>query len=228
MSQRRDIRGFVRRVARLPGNSRVRRNEPAVTPTAVSPNRAAAPAAMRRQPTPFRASSPPTSSVTFVLRGAAFASGFGTPESRRPPPPGPFAKVLMSLGREHERRHLERFPNACDLGGLPIGELDSQGVQTIDDLLSGHDVESLAELERPWGKRRKKVGPAAERILASARALAESRPIVLEAPAIPPRLSPLRSGLAGWRATSRRPPSASGPAPARTRARGSASGPSAT
>jgi hypothetical protein len=36
-------------------------------------------------------------------------------------PPGPFAKVLMNLGREHERRHLERFPEACDLGGLPIG-----------------------------------------------------------------------------------------------------------
>jgi hypothetical protein len=37
-------------------------------------------------------------------------------------PPGPFAELLMSLGREHERRHLARFPNALDLGGLPIAE----------------------------------------------------------------------------------------------------------
>jgi predicted RecB family nuclease len=66
-----------------------------------------------------------------------------------------------------------------------IGELDSRGVQTIEDLLSRYDAGSLAELERPWGRRRKKVGPTAERILASARALAEKQPIVLQAPAIP-------------------------------------------
>ena len=45
MSQRRGIRGFVRRLARLPGNGRVRRDEPAATPKAVSPNQATAPAA---------------------------------------------------------------------------------------------------------------------------------------------------------------------------------------
>jgi len=37
-------------------------------------------------------------------------------------PPGPYARVLMELGLEHERRHLERFPNHVDLGRVPWGE----------------------------------------------------------------------------------------------------------
>ncbi|MGH2950934.1 MAG: PD-(D/E)XK nuclease family protein, partial [Solirubrobacterales bacterium] len=54
-----------------------------------------------------------------------------------------------------------------------IGELERGGVETIDQLLERHDAESLAEVERPWGRRMQKVGPdAAARTLASARALA--------------------------------------------------------
>ena len=45
--------------------------------------------------------------------------------------------------------------------------------------------DSLAELERPWGRRRQQVGLKSGRILASARALAENRPIVLKEPADP-------------------------------------------
>jgi predicted RecB family nuclease len=37
-------------------------------------------------------------------------------------PPGPFAELLMRLGREHEERHLKQFPNHLDLGRLPIAE----------------------------------------------------------------------------------------------------------
>ena len=37
-------------------------------------------------------------------------------------PPGPYARVLMDLGLEHERRHLTRFPDHIDLGRLPIAE----------------------------------------------------------------------------------------------------------
>jgi predicted RecB family nuclease len=37
-------------------------------------------------------------------------------------PPGPYAQVLMDLGREHELRHVARFPNHLDLGHLPIAE----------------------------------------------------------------------------------------------------------
>ena len=36
-------------------------------------------------------------------------------------PPSAFGEVLMRLGIEHERRHLERFPNHIDLGELPLG-----------------------------------------------------------------------------------------------------------
>lgn len=36
-----------------------------------------------------------------------------------PDPPGVFSEMLMRLGIEHERRHLERFPNAVDIGELP-------------------------------------------------------------------------------------------------------------
>jgi len=37
-------------------------------------------------------------------------------------PPGPFAELLMRLGREHEARHLNCFPDHLDLGHLPIAE----------------------------------------------------------------------------------------------------------
>jgi predicted RecB family nuclease len=66
-----------------------------------------------------------------------------------------------------------------------IGELEAQGVETIDQLLERFDEERLAELERPWGTRRMKVGEGARRILVSARALATGKPIVLKPPAIP-------------------------------------------
>ena len=66
-----------------------------------------------------------------------------------------------------------------------VSELESRGVETYDQLLDRYDADSLAELERPWGKRRQAVGPQAERILTSARALATGEPIVLKAPAIP-------------------------------------------
>jgi predicted RecB family nuclease len=66
-----------------------------------------------------------------------------------------------------------------------ITELEAQGVETIDELLERFDEERLAELERPWGKKRMKVGAGAGRILASARALGTGKPIVLKPPVIP-------------------------------------------
>jgi predicted RecB family nuclease len=66
-----------------------------------------------------------------------------------------------------------------------IAELENQGVETIDQLLERFDEERLAELERPWGKRRMKVGAGAGRILASAGALATGEPIALRPPTIP-------------------------------------------
>lgn len=65
------------------------------------------------------------------------------------------------------------------------GELERRGVESIDQLLDRYDAESLAEVDRPWGTGRKKVGEGAGRVLASARALAEGRPIVLKRPDIP-------------------------------------------
>jgi predicted RecB family nuclease len=84
--------------------------------------------------------------------------------------------------RAVERRSVGLLPWA---GTGLIGELERRGTATIDQLLEDYDAESLAELERPWGKGTKAVGDAAPRILASARALAENRPIVLSSPAIP-------------------------------------------
>jgi predicted RecB family nuclease len=66
-----------------------------------------------------------------------------------------------------------------------IAELESRGVETLDQLLDGFAEASLAEVERPWGKRQTKVGEGAGRILASARALATGKPIGLKPPAIP-------------------------------------------
>lgn len=66
-----------------------------------------------------------------------------------------------------------------------LGEFQAQGIETIDQLLERVDEASLAELERPWGKRRMKVGAKAARLLAGARAIQGGEPIVLSPPAIP-------------------------------------------
>ena len=96
--------------------------------------------------------------------------------------------------RAEERRSVGLLPW---LGvGLPA-ELERRGVETIDELLARYDAESLAEVERPWGRRMQKVGDGAERILAGARALAENRPIVLKAPAIPEHPSYVMFDLEG-------------------------------
>jgi predicted RecB family nuclease len=84
--------------------------------------------------------------------------------------------------RAVERRSVGLLPWA---GTGLIDELERRGTETFDQLLENYDAETLAELERPWGRKTKQVGDAAPRILASARALAEDRPIVLKPPAIP-------------------------------------------
>jgi predicted RecB family nuclease len=66
-----------------------------------------------------------------------------------------------------------------------LGEFQAQGIETIDQLLERFDEEGLAELERPWGKRRMKVGSKAARILTGARAIKGGKQIVLKPPAIP-------------------------------------------
>jgi len=92
-------------------------------------------------------------------------------------------------------RYFERcWPAAVaqrSIGLLPrvdrglIGELTARGVTTLDELLERFDSESLATLDRPRGSGRAPVGNRADRILLSARALVENRPIVLETPAFP-------------------------------------------
>jgi predicted RecB family nuclease len=96
--------------------------------------------------------------------------------------------------RAVERRSVGLLPWA---GAGLAGELERRGVETVDQLLERYDAESLAEVERPWGDGTKKVGEAAPRILASARALAERRSIVLEAPAIPEHPSYVMFDLEG-------------------------------
>jgi predicted RecB family nuclease len=78
-----------------------------------------------------------------------------------------------------------------------VAELESMGVRSYDELLERFDAERLAELERPWGKRRQAVGPQAERVLTSARALATGEPIVLKPPAIPEHPSYVMFDLEG-------------------------------
>jgi predicted RecB family nuclease len=96
--------------------------------------------------------------------------------------------------RATERRSVGLLPWA---GTALTGELERRGTETIDQLLARYDAESLAEVERPWGKRKKKIGEDAERILASASALAEERPIVLKPPAIPEHPSYVMFDLEG-------------------------------
>lgn len=92
------------------------------------------------------------------------------------------------------RRSVGLLPRA---GVGLIGELERRGVLTIDQLLDSYDAETLAEVERPWGNTTKKLGDAANRILASARALAEDRVIVVQQPHIPDHLSYVMFDLEG-------------------------------
>ena len=63
--------------------------------------------------------------------------------------------------------------------------LHDQGICTWQDLLSKFDVQSLAELKRPWGARMQRVGRNAEGILRSAQALQNGKEIAISRPAIP-------------------------------------------
>jgi len=96
--------------------------------------------------------------------------------------------------RAVERRSVGLLPWA---GAGLTGELERRGAETIDELLARYDEHALAEVERPWGKGTKRVGDAAPRLLASARALAEGRVIVIKPSAIPDRPSYVMFDLEG-------------------------------
>lgn len=64
-------------------------------------------------------------------------------------------------------------------------KLNSMGVRSQKELLTGFDVVSLSELKRPYGKREQRVGKAAERILQSAEVMEAQKPRILASPAIP-------------------------------------------
>lgn len=61
------------------------------------------------------------------------------------------------------------------------------GVHTMDDLLLNLDEARLADFKRPWGKGLRRVGDSGPAILRNARALAERKELLLQAPAIPGR-----------------------------------------
>ena len=48
-------------------------------------------------------------------------------------PPGAFAETLMRLGIEHERRHLERFGGALDIGELPREEQREATIAAVEE-----------------------------------------------------------------------------------------------
>jgi predicted RecB family nuclease len=63
--------------------------------------------------------------------------------------------------------------------------LSEQGSASIPELLDKFNEESLAELERPWGAKKQRVGKRAESILRSADALMSGETILLKEPFIP-------------------------------------------
>ncbi len=64
-------------------------------------------------------------------------------------------------------------------------ELHERGIATVDQLLAGVGEAELAEIETPWGRRTRKVGANAERILEAAGAAQAGREVVLRPPAVP-------------------------------------------
>lgn len=63
--------------------------------------------------------------------------------------------------------------------------LSELGAASIPELLDKFNEESLADLERPWGSRKQRVGKRAESILRSANALMSGETILLQEPLIP-------------------------------------------
>jgi predicted RecB family nuclease len=83
----------------------------------------------------------------------------------------------------------ERARSVGLLPGVDLGlasELESRGSGTIKTLRERFDVDTLSEVERPWGTKRAKVGSAtSRRVLANALAFERGRPVILGKPAIP-------------------------------------------
>ena len=76
--------------------------------------------------------------------------------------------------------------------------LHEQGCQTIPALLQDYDVDSLADLTRPWGDRIQRVGIGkATSILLHGRALLEDRVIVRAMPHLPPAANLVMFDLEG-------------------------------
>lgn len=85
--------------------------------------------------------------------------------------------------------------NGVDLGLAQ--ELHHRGIASATELVERFDVERLAEVERPWGKKRMRVGEKAARILTAARATASGQEVVLGKPQIPPSASYVMFDLEG-------------------------------
>jgi predicted RecB family nuclease len=93
-----------------------------------------------------------------------------------------------------ERRDVS-LVNGVDLG--LADELHRRGVTSAGELLEHFDSQQLAELQRPWGQKRMRVGDKAARILAAARATASGQELLLETPAIPESVSYVMFDLEG-------------------------------
>lgn len=63
--------------------------------------------------------------------------------------------------------------------------LRQSGVETIEDLLTKFDQETLSEVKRPWGKSTRKVGKSAPAILRMASAQASGKEFLIQQPEVP-------------------------------------------
>ncbi len=114
-------------------------------------------------------------------------------------PPGAYRSILGGLGREHERRHLARFPNHVDLGGLPIAERAERTARArrggrAGDLPGRVPGRDDARRRRGRDRRRARLPPPRPLRLRDprleARAADRRRPL--------PRLSELQLATYGW------------------------------
>jgi len=68
--------------------------------------------------------------------------------------------------------------------GLALA-LREQGIKKANELLASYDEKQLAEFQRPWGKKTRRVGKQAEAIIRMARALTSGQEILIQAPSVP-------------------------------------------
>lgn len=109
--------------------------------------------------------------------------------SVEPYSPVGWSKCLGCGFRERCWQEAKRSDDVAMVYGVDQGlavALHEEGTTTITQLVDRFDADSLSSFQRPWGKRRQRVGRQAGHILLQAQSMLEGKEILLAPPSLPP------------------------------------------